>query len=148
MEDKVVFLGCEVAALDMDKRVFICGVHIVKPDIFILHKLMDDEKSLVAPLSPGAEKRLVHSIEVEDKRLAVELRREELIADNVYKSCCLVIDRRAVLFFTQLAMSVATLVFSCWMLIRGEYLPCESSQLYVGLLTLILGWWAPAPSLH
>jgi len=113
--------------------------------------MSDDQKheEAAVPLSPGAGKRLQHDLEVEDRRLAAELNREQLEAENLYRSCCgCRLDRRAALYFTQLCISIFVLAFSCYQLRYGGDERCETSQLYVGLLTLILGWWAPAPSLR
>ena len=119
---------------------------------------MEDDSILERGASPpidslttqgGTQRRhLEHDIEVEDKRLGLELRREEVELDNVYRSCCLIIDRRAVLFFSQLSFSIFILGFSAWRLSRNAAdEDCGRQHLYVGLLTLILGWWAPAPSI-
>ena len=84
-------------------------------------------------------------IESEEEK-KIEIKRANIELDNVYRSCCLVIDRRAVLFFTQLSFSVFVLGFSAYHLSENDQ-DCSRTHLYTGLLTLILGWWAPSPSL-
>lgn len=93
--------------------------------------------------------RQEHQFQIEDKRLAAELRDSNIRSDNVYESCCLIIDRRAVVFFTQLILSIFVLAFSCWNLSLTIVDPCsKKTDVYIGLLTLMLGWWAPSPSLQ
>ena len=65
--------------------------------------------------------------------------------NDTWKSCCLVMDRRGVIFFSQLSISVMVMAFSIRQLIWLE--DCNSQQTYTGLLTLCLGVWLPAPSM-
>jgi hypothetical protein len=65
---------------------------------------------------------------------------------NEWKSCCMVLDRRAVQYFTQLAVIAGTMAFSLYQLIN---LPnCEEQQAYLGLLTLLIGLIIPNPKFH
>lgn len=84
---------------------------------------------------------------IEPSEKKIEIKRQEIELDNIYKSCCLQVDRRAVMFFTQLSFSIFVLGFSSWHLSKNDQ-DCNRTHLYTGLLTLILGWWAPAPSLR
>jgi hypothetical protein len=61
----------------------------------------------------------------------------------IWRSCCLMLDSRAVLFFSQLAIS-ATIVMFCihQMSILSD---TESQRNYGMLLTFIVGLWFPAP---
>jgi len=67
----------------------------------------------------------------------------ESIAENNWRSCCLTVDKRAVVFFSQLSISVIAMLFCCFQLIKLE--DCEAQSLYSGILTLVLGIWFPAP---
>jgi len=65
--------------------------------------------------------------------------------ETTWDSCCLRLDKRATIFFSQLSISVMVMSFSTLQLVRlGD---CESQQAYIGLLTLCLGVWLPQPSM-
>ena len=64
---------------------------------------------------------------------------------NEYKSCCMIVDKRAVRFFSQLTISLITIFFSIYQLSTSE--SCERDSLYSGMLTLVLGCWLPQPSM-
>jgi hypothetical protein len=70
---------------------------------------------------------------------------QQSIIENNWKSCCLTVDKRAVLFFSQLSISILVILFCCFQLIRLEN--CEAQSLYSGILTLILGVWCPSPKM-
>jgi hypothetical protein len=71
---------------------------------------------------------------------AVEVEEKE-----TWTSCCLKVDKNAVQFFSQLAISVGVISFSLYQLIK---LPdCEQQQTYSSLLTLVLGVWLPSPKM-
>ena len=66
--------------------------------------------------------------------------------DNTWKSCCVRSDKRAISFFSQLSISVLVIVFCLYQLIHLT--TCNDQQAYIGLLTLILGVWLPAPAMR
>ena len=72
------------------------------------------------------------------------------IEDDKYKdawvSCCMVLDRRAVMYFTQIAIMGGTMIFSIAQLYRNE--TCEAQQAYLGLLTMLIGILIPNPKFN
>jgi hypothetical protein len=66
-----------------------------------------------------------------------------VIDENLWRSCCLITDRRMIVFFSQLIIALAVISFSFVQLIRNDQ--CESNQLYVGLVTMIIGIFLPSP---
>ena len=66
--------------------------------------------------------------------------------ENEYKSCCLKTDKRALLFFSQLSISLITLLVCIYQLIT-HHDDCENNQLYSNILMMILGVWVPQPNM-
>ena len=66
--------------------------------------------------------------------------------DNTWKSCCVRADKRAISFFSQLSISILVIVFCLYQLIHLD--TCQDQTQYIGLLTLILGVWLPAPAMR
>ena len=62
-----------------------------------------------------------------------------------WKSCCLVIDKHATIFFSQLSIAIVTVVFCIVQLSLSK--TCERDSLYSGMLTLVLGVYLPTPRL-
>ena len=85
------------------------------------------------------------STSAELKALAQEHRFK--VEDDKYKdawvSCCMVLDRRAVMYFTQIVIIGGTMAFSIAQLYRNE--ACEAQQAYLGLLTMLIGVLIPSP---
>ena len=65
--------------------------------------------------------------------------------DKSWKSCCLVMDKTAVLFFAQLVITLIIMTFCIVQLARG--VPCEDKTYYTSTITLLLGVWVPQPKL-
>jgi len=65
--------------------------------------------------------------------------------NNEWKSCCLKMDKNAVKFFTQLAISMCIIGLCIAQLVRLK--DCGSQHAYIGLLTLVIGIWLPSPSM-
>jgi hypothetical protein len=79
-----------------------------------------------------------------------ELTRDESFRRNTYwKSCCSrTLDKRATIFFTQVAFGVLVVGFSMGQIIALDKCdPSADSGMYLSLITLVLGWFAPSPSL-
>ena len=92
-----------------------------------------DQGSLQAPRSPSLQRRIIdHTLETENKK-----------NDNTWKSMCLTMDRRAVQYFTQISIIAGIMCFCILQLASDDR--CESQQLYIGLLTLLIGVIAPSP---
>ena len=72
----------------------------------------------------------------------------DLESNDTWRSCCLVMDPRAVVFFSQLIISLFILSFSASMawLSSGDC-PCSSATAtWVGIITLVIGTWLPGPT--
>jgi hypothetical protein len=70
---------------------------------------------------------------------------EEKKYDNTWTSCCIQMDKRAAMFFSQLAISLITIFFCLYQLINVD--TCEAQSLYSSLLTLVLGVYLPSPKI-
>ena len=57
---------------------------------------------------------------------------------RTWKSCCLTTDRHAIVYFSQLGMSVGVLSFCFFQLIRSDFV-CDRSGPYWSAVTLIIG---------
>jgi hypothetical protein len=82
----------------------------------------------------------------EEDRVLVTIPEENVhnvVDDNLWRSCCLVTDRRMIVFFSQLVIGLSVISFSFVQLVRQDQ--CESNQLYVGLVTMIIGIFLPSP---
>ena len=65
---------------------------------------------------------------------------------NEWHSCCLVLDRRAVQYFTQIVIIAGIMLFTIYQLCTIE--TCESQSVYIGLLTMLIGALIPQPQFH
>jgi hypothetical protein len=62
----------------------------------------------------------------------------------LWRSCCGVVsDKRILTFVASLSISLIIIMFSCFQLTNG--LNCSQENVYVGLLTLIVGFWMKSP---
>jgi len=86
-----------------------------------------------------------NSKQLDNLKNAVEIEKDLIETENTYKSCCLTSDKRALQFFSQFTISVCILLFSMYMLINAE--ECSESQVYIGLITMIIGVYIPQPSI-
>lgn len=62
---------------------------------------------------------------------------------HVWRSCCLDMDSRALLFFTQLLISVVVLAFNIQQIATAS--DCHTVSANSMSITFILGVWLPAP---
>ena len=76
---------------------------------------------------------------------AVEIEKDLIKTENTYRSCCLTSDKRALQFFSQFTICVGVLLFSMYKLINSD--ECEETQVYIGLITMIIGVYIPQPSI-
>ncbi len=60
-----------------------------------------------------------------------------------WKSCCFDLDRRAVKFISQLSIFLIVVIFSLYLLHNKKI-----TEIYLSLLTMILGVYVEAPRLH
>jgi hypothetical protein len=120
--------------------------------IYSIIKTMNTTDSLITVLETTDEKKMGEpgrsSTSKELKILEQEHRFK--IEDDKYKdtwkSCCIILDRRAVMYFTQIAIMAGTMVFSIAQLYRNE--TCEAQQAYLGLLTMLIGILIPNPKFN
>ena len=69
-----------------------------------------------------------------------------LQVENTWRSCCLKTDRRAVIYFTSFSLSASVLILCIYQLLTKD--DCNSNQLFLGLLTFILGVYFPNPKIQ
>ena len=74
---------------------------------------------------------------------AVPVSEETVIAPKLWRSCCVEIDRDAVVYITGFSLITATMSFCFHQLIVLK--DCHSQQAYLSVLTLILGVLLPSP---
>ena len=63
-----------------------------------------------------------------------------------WKSCCLIVDKRAVQYFSTLSIITGIIIFCIFQLIEVQDCPTQST--YVALLTMLIGIIAPSPKFH
>ena len=63
-----------------------------------------------------------------------------------WNSCCLKMDRQAVVFFSQLSVSIGIIVFCMTRLVYSE--SCERDTLYSSTMLFVTGLVLPNPSFH
>ena len=91
------------------------------------------EAVMLHPRSPSAQKRILdHALKAEDTQV-----------ENTWKSLCMVMDRRAVQYFTQISIIGGVMIFCIFKLTTDT--SCVAQQAYTGLLTLLIGILAPSP---
>ena len=83
------------------------------------------------------------SASVERRILDHALKAEDTQAENTWKSMCMVMDRRAVQYFTQISIIGSVMMFCIFKLTTDT--SCVAQQAYTGLLTLLIGILAPSP---
>ena len=69
---------------------------------------------------------------------------QEFLDQYIWRSCCgMKLDKRVVLFFSQFLIAMMIISFSLYQLNKSN--DCNHNQLYLGLLTLIIGIFLPNP---
>lgn len=63
-----------------------------------------------------------------------------------WRSCCFKIDKRVFVFTSQLIISIIILTFSMIQL-AGEHGTCEGSAPYLTLISTLIGYWLPSPTI-
>lgn len=96
--------------------------------------------NLSCPLSPETEKKI---LELKEKKLELEERKN----DQTW-SCCTKrsTDARLLEFIVKVGFG-CSIIFFCMAQLLDKDLSCESSAVYIGLLSSTLGVFLPAPSL-
>ena len=90
-------------------------------------------KEIIKLSSPSLRKR------VSEHRIEMETKEEE----DTWKSACIVVNRHAVTFFSQVAIISSVMLFSIYKL-TVENSP-EQQTIYLGLLSTCLGILSPSP---
>ena len=65
--------------------------------------------------------------------------------NRLWRSCCVELDKQAVVYFAQIAIGVGVLAFSAVQLLRSNF-QCEESSPYLGLISFIIGTYVPKSS--
>lgn len=102
-------------------------------------------KILIEPANPNmtmSQELIIHKSNL-DRIQELERRLE---VENTWNSCCLKTDRRAVIYFSQFGLSASVVVLCIYQLLTKD--DCNSNQLFLGLLTLILGVYLPSPKIR
>ena len=86
---------------------------------------------------------LIKKIEEHKKSLEDEERKFE--HETTWNSCCLRVDKRALINFTQAAFSGTIVAFCISLLAINQ--DCETFSRYSPLLTLVVGIWLPQPQM-
>ena len=95
--------------------------------------MIDEEK--VASILPKSTSliQLEHKIDMENKE-----------QDNTWRSFCLVMNKNAVMYFTQVGIIFFVMGFAIFKLATNE--SSESQTIYMSLLTLCIGVISPSPT--
>ena len=94
----------------------------------------EDQKWSTSGMSPYPQKNLVPIIRTESDRESDKRRA------YIWRSCCAEMDSRALLFFSQLAISLVVLIFCIY-----EIAVVTESQWAKMTATFIIGVWLPSP---
>jgi hypothetical protein len=84
---------------------------------------------------------------LENQQLTEQQLENRIKLENTWRSCCLLVDRRALLFFSQLGISISIMGLCIFQLIN-HHDDCDSNQLYSGLLTMLIGIHLPQPKMR
>ena len=66
------------------------------------------------------------------------------MSDDTWRSCCIIMDRKAAIYFTQLFISLIIIAFCLTMLFLHPT-DCNKESTYIGLLTFTIGVHLPNP---
>lgn len=84
----------------------------------------------------------MNSRELKHLKAAIHIKEEFDEKQHQWRSCCLTMDRRFVVFIVQAIVSCSILIFSMVMLFYKD--SCDN-QIYIGLISTIIGLYMPAP---
>ena len=94
---------------------------------------MTEEEKIDIPKSHSLVKlEMEHKIEMENNE-----------QENTWRSACLIVNKNAVMYFTQVGIIFLVMCFAIYKLSTDEN--TEAQQIYMGLLTLCIGIVAPSP---
>ena len=92
-----------------------------------------------APQQRESSAMTAHKIEVDNEE-------RKFAHETTWRSCCLTVDKRALLYFGQMGVGILIIGFCIAMLATDD--SCDSFARYSPLLTLVVGIMLPAPKLH
>ena len=84
----------------------------------------------------------MNSRQLKHLETAVHIKEEFNTKSNQWRSCCLTMDRRFLVFLVQSLICCSILVFSMIMLFYKD--SCDN-QIYIGLISTIIGLYMPTP---
>jgi hypothetical protein len=64
----------------------------------------------------------------------------------IWKSGCFQADKRVIIFFSQFTICLMVISFSLYQLNKDD--SCDHQQIYIGLLTMMVGIFLPAPRIQ
>lgn len=89
----------------------------------------------------------INNNEIEKMKDVVNIERAVLENENMWRSCCgATIDKRAVVFFSQLLITLSVVILCIYQLIK-HHDNCDSNQLYSGILSMVIGIYLPSPKI-
>ena len=88
----------------------------------------------------------INNTEIEKMKDVVDIERAVLENENKWSSCCFTVDKRAVVFFSQLLITLSVVVLCIYQLIK-HHDNCDSNQLYSGILSMVIGIYLPTPKI-
>ena len=160
---------------DIENRLFSNPKNILDPILMSKHSLMDNTATLAkrnkiisddiisrelgiddinnpfsdAPMHSSNEVLIENKIE-NDKKTLSHIEELKFRRDNFWKSCCsLIIDKRATVFFTQVGVGTTVIIFSMVKLSTSSGYECtgDDPSIFIGLISLVLGWFVPSPTM-
>lgn len=112
-----------------------------------LENLINSPKLITRNILDTPKLSRMSSKELEHAHEAIKVEQELLDVENNWKSCCLIVDRRALQFFTQLGISLIVISLCIYNLVQYPD-NCDSNQVYMGLLTMTIGVYIPTPTMN
>lgn len=82
----------------------------------------------------------------ETKETIINTEQNNNLERYIWKSGCFQVDKRVIIFFSQFAICLMIISFSLYQLNKDS--SCEHQQIYIGLLTMIVGIFLPAPRIQ
>ena len=93
--------------------------------------------------SPELEGRILEAnIHIKNEKIALKKERQA----KEWRSCCLTVDRDAVIFISQMGILGCLVAYSSVQLAYTE--SCDKSRVWSGILTLCVGLILPSPKLR
>ena len=104
----------------------------------------EEFKTIILPRSPSLTKRVLeHKIDMEEKAQECKFVMQEKEEENTWRSFCLVCNKNAVMYFTQVGIMIGVMGFSVYKLSSDD--SPQAQQIYIGLLTMMIGLAFPQP---